>query len=83
MNFRFEDKLKLDKNKIFEFDEWLLKNNITQSFPSREIYSIYFDNPHLCNFLYFPYLLILSQEHSLLYLDLRMILLFQKDHRTL
>jgi len=46
MNFRFEDKLKLDKNKIFEFDEWLLKNNITQSFPSREIYSIYFDNPH-------------------------------------
>ena len=46
MNFRFEDKLKLDKNKIFEFDEWLLKNNVTQSFPSREIYSIYFDNHH-------------------------------------
>ena len=44
MNFRFEDKLKLNIDKTFEFDEWLLKNDISQAFPSREIYSIYFDN---------------------------------------
>ena len=44
MNFRFEDKLKLNIDKDFEFDEWLLKKNIYQAFPSREIYSIYFDN---------------------------------------
>ncbi len=50
MNFRFEDKLKLNIDKTFEFDEWLLKNDISQAFPSREIYSIYFDNINV--FLY-------------------------------
>tara|TARA_B100000575_G_scaffold269569_1_gene249349 strand:+ start:2017 stop:2625 length:609 start_codon:yes stop_codon:yes gene_type:complete len=47
MNFRFEDKLKLNNKKIYEFNEWLLKNNVVQAYPPREIYSIYFDNDNL------------------------------------
>ena len=47
MNFRFEDKLKLNNKKIFEFNEWLFKNKVNQAYPSREIYSIYFDNVNL------------------------------------
>ena len=43
MNFRFEDKLKLDKNKIFEFKDWLTKNRFREIYKPREILSIYFD----------------------------------------
>tara|TARA_Y100000768_G_C23641540_1_gene524295 strand:- start:45 stop:653 length:609 start_codon:yes stop_codon:yes gene_type:complete len=43
MNFRFEDKLKLNHNKLLEFNEWILKNNIQEIFEPREIFSIYFD----------------------------------------
>ena len=43
MNFRFEDKLKLNKKKLYEFYEWILKNNIKEIYKPREIYSIYFD----------------------------------------
>tara|TARA_X000000368_G_C22671720_1_gene554224 strand:- start:12 stop:620 length:609 start_codon:yes stop_codon:yes gene_type:complete len=44
MKFRFEDKIKLDKEKIFDFKSWLLKNNFKSLYTQREIYSIYFDN---------------------------------------
>lgn len=47
MNFRFEDKLKLNHNKILEFNEWILKNNIQEIFEAREIFSIYFDTKNL------------------------------------
>lgn len=46
MNFRFEDKLKLDKNKIFEFKDWLTKNRFREIFKPREILSIYFDTKY-------------------------------------
>ena len=46
MNFRFEDKLKLDKNKIFEFKDWLTKNRFREIFKPREIFSIYFDTKY-------------------------------------
>ena len=47
MNFRFEDKLKLNHNKLLEFNEWILRNNIREIFEPREIYSIYFDTKNL------------------------------------
>tara|TARA_X000001036_G_scaffold414631_1_gene430044 strand:- start:47 stop:655 length:609 start_codon:yes stop_codon:yes gene_type:complete len=43
MNFRFEEKLKLNKNKLFEFDQWLINNNIFEIYKPREIFSIYYD----------------------------------------
>ena len=43
MNFRFEDKLKLNQNKLFEFNSWLIQNNFEEIFEQREIFSIYFD----------------------------------------
>ena len=46
MNFRFEDKLKLDKNKIFEFKDWLTKNRFREIYKPREILSIYFDTKY-------------------------------------
>ena len=47
MNFRFEDKLKLNQNKLFEFNEWILQNNFKEIFEPREIFSIYFDTRNL------------------------------------
>ena len=47
MNFRFEDKLKLNHNKLLEFNEWILRNNIQEIFEPREIFSIYFDTKNL------------------------------------
>ena len=47
MNFRFEDKLKLNCNKLLEFNEWILRNNIRETFEPREIFSIYFDTKNL------------------------------------
>ena len=38
MNFRFEDKLKLNQNKLFEFNEWILQNNFKEIFEPREIF---------------------------------------------
>ena len=46
MNARFEEKLKLNGNKLYEFNEWLYKNNIQEIYEPREIYSIYFDTKH-------------------------------------
>ena len=43
MNFRFEEKLKLNSNKLQEFKEWLIKNNFQEVYESREVYSIYYD----------------------------------------
>ncbi len=47
MNFRFEDKLKLNQNKLFEFNQWILQNNFKEIFEPREIFSIYFDTRNL------------------------------------
>ena len=44
MKFRFEEKIKLDSKKIFFFKKWLNENKAQNIYPSREIYSIYFDN---------------------------------------
>ena len=44
MSFRREDKFIINKNKIFEFKQWLSKNNYSQLFPKRKINSVYFDN---------------------------------------
>ena len=44
MSFRSENKFIINKNKIFEFKQWLSKNNYSQLFPKRKINSVYFDN---------------------------------------
>ena len=44
MNFRFEEKLKLNSNKLNEFKHWLKKNNFQEIYETREVYSIYYDN---------------------------------------
>ena len=44
MNFRFEEKLKLNNNKLHQFKEWLNKNNFKEIYETREVYSIYYDN---------------------------------------
>ena len=47
MSFRSENKFIINKNKIFEFKQWLVKNNYSQLFPKRKINSVYFDNKDL------------------------------------
>ena len=44
MSFRIEQKLLVNKDRIFSFKEWLVKNNSKKIFPDRKIKSIYFEN---------------------------------------
>lgn len=44
MSFRVEEKLLINHNQIFEFKEYLFKNNAKILFPERNIDSLYFDN---------------------------------------
>ena len=44
MNFRYEEKLKLNNKKVFYFYDWLNNKKAKNIYPDREVYSIYFDN---------------------------------------
>lgn len=44
MSFRIEEKLLITNLQIFQFKEYLFKNNAKIVFPEREISSLYFDN---------------------------------------
>ena len=44
MSFRIEEKLLITNLQIFQFKEYLFKNNAKILFPEREISSLYFDN---------------------------------------
>ena len=44
MSFRVEEKLLINNNQIFEFKDYLFKNNAKVLFPERNIDSLYFDN---------------------------------------
>jgi hypothetical protein len=51
MSFRIEQKLLVNKDRIFSFKEWLVKNNSKKIFPDRKIKSIYFENHYNQMFL--------------------------------
>mgnify|MGYP001403894278 FL=1 len=51
MSFRIEQKLLVNKDRIFSFKEWLVQNNSKKIFPDREIKSIYFENHYNQMFL--------------------------------
>ena len=51
MSFRIEQKLLVNKDRIFSFKEWLVKNNSKKIFPDRKIKSIYFENHYSQMFL--------------------------------
>ena len=44
MNFRIENKYKIEKDKLFNFYEFLKQNAAQILYPQRKIHSIYFDN---------------------------------------
>ena len=44
MSFRIEEKLLINNLQIFQFKEFLFKNNAKILFPERKISSLYFDN---------------------------------------
>jgi len=44
MSFRYEEKLRIAKSKIFELKNWISNNSGKILFPSRRVNSIYFDN---------------------------------------
>jgi hypothetical protein len=44
MNFRIENKYKIEKDKLFNFYEFLKLNSAKILYPQRKIHSIYFDN---------------------------------------
>jgi|TARA_B110000438_G_C15615846_1_gene564291 hypothetical protein len=44
MSFRIEEKLKINKSKIFRFLKWIKENNGEKLYPSRIINSLYLDN---------------------------------------
>ena len=44
MSYRIEEKLKVAKGKIFQLQNWIIKNKGAVLYPGRTINSIYFDN---------------------------------------
>ena len=44
MSFRIEEKLRVDKSKLFDFKNWLLSKGGKKLYEKRKISSIYFDN---------------------------------------
>jgi hypothetical protein len=44
MSFRKEEKLKIDKSKLFSLYDWIVKNGGYELYPSRIVSSTYFDN---------------------------------------
>ena len=44
MNFRIENKYKIEKDKLFNFYEYLKQNSAQVLYPQRKIHSIYLDN---------------------------------------
>ena len=44
MSYRIEEKLKVARGKIFQLQNWIIKNKGAVLYPDRTINSIYFDN---------------------------------------
>ena len=50
MSFRFEEKMRLNSTKVFEFMKWIKLNNGLELYPSRIINSLYLDNKNFSMF---------------------------------
>ena len=51
MSFRLEEKLLVNKNKLFELIEWIITNEGYKLFPDRIVSSTYFDNKYLQSYI--------------------------------